>query len=304
MSSGGSRSAGCISRKSVDLVAQFFINSLIAGSIYALLAVSFNFMFAATRFFNLAHGSIVVIGAYGLYYFGRELEWSLWLAIPLAVAIAALVGFAVERLVYHPLRARGGSPMILLVASLGVMTVIHSILAIIFTSNFTTVLDPFEKTLFSFFNAHFTSVQLTIFLTSLVVSVLFFILMKKTLFGKVVAAVSDDEEVSQIVGINTNNVMAQVFLVGSAIAGLGGVLAGIDTGVSPSMDMVFLLKAVIAAIVGGVGSIYGGFLGAFLIGFAENFGILVIPSQWKDMIAFAILIVFMLVRPQGILGKK
>lgn len=126
---------------------------------------------------------------------------------------------------------------------------------------------------------------------------------KFTLFGKAVKAVGDDEEVSKIVGINTSKIIGRVFFIGSAIAGLAGILVGYDTGIEPTMGLSLLLKGVIASIIGGIGNVYGGVLGAFLLGFIENFGIWKISGEWKDAIAFGVLIIFLLFRPQGILKK-
>ena len=129
------------------------------------------------------------------------------------------------------------------------------------------------------------------------------LLLKYTMFGKAIKAVSDDEEVAKIVGINTNKIISYVFFIGSAIAGLGGILVGFDTGIEPTMGFALLLKGVIAAIIGGVGSIYGALIGAFLLGFVENFGIWQISGEWKDAIAFILLILFLIFRPRGIMNK-
>jgi branched-chain amino acid transport system permease protein len=109
--------------------------------------------------------------------------------------------------------------------------------------------------------------------------------------------------VAKIVGINTKKVIGWVFVIGSAIAGLAGILIGFDTGIEPTMGMSLLLKGVIASIIGGIGNVYGGVLGAFFLGFIENFGIWKISGEWKDAIAFGVLIIFLLFRPQGILRK-
>ncbi|MDO8655872.1 MAG: TIGR01841 family phasin, partial [Nanoarchaeota archaeon] len=116
-------------------------------------------------------------------------------------------------------------------------------------------------------------------------------------------ATQTQEEVSKIVGINTSKIIGRVFFIGSAIAGLAGILIGFDTGIEPTMGLSLLLKGVIASIIGGIGNVYGGVLGAFLLGFIENFGIWKISGEWKDAIAFGVLIIFLLFRPQGILRK-
>ena len=125
----------------------------------------------------------------------------------------------------------------------------------------------------------------------------------KTKLGKAVRAISDDENVAKIVGINTNKIIGYVFFIGSAIAGLAGILVGLDIGIQPTMGLGLLLKGVVAAVVGGMGNLYGGVLGSFLLGFVENFGIWKISGEWKDAIAFVLLIAFLIFRPKGIMNS-
>jgi branched-chain amino acid transport system permease protein len=127
--------------------------------------------------------------------------------------------------------------------------------------------------------------------------------LRMTMFGKAVRAINDDEEVAKMVGIDTDRIIGQIFFVGSAIAGLAGILIGFDTGLEPAMGMGLLFKGVIASVIGGIGNIYGGVAGAFMLGFVENFGIWKLPSEWKDAIAFSVLLVFLFFRPQGIFNK-
>lgn len=148
-----------------------------------------------------------------------------------------------------------------------------------------------------------TQTQLVILLSVALVTAGLVALLYKTQFGKAVRAISDDEEVARIIGINTNKIIGYVFFIGSAIAGLAGILVGFDVGIEPTMGLNLLLKGVIASIVGGVGNFYGGVLGAFLLGFVENFGIWKISGEWKDAIAFALLIIFLIFRPRGIMNK-
>lgn len=289
----------------MDIVPQLIANSIIAGSLYALVAMSFNLIFATTRFFNLAHGVVAAIGGYVVLYLGEQLGMSVWIAVPLAVLSGAVSGLLLELLLYRTLRARKASPLVLLIASLGAFTALQAVIAILFTSQFQTLGEVFGSTgLVRIAGAIITHTQVALFACALGVFAILWVMLKKTRFGKAVRAVSDDEEVAKIVGINTNRIIALVFIIGSAIVALAGILSGIDTGIEPTMGLGLLLKGVIAAIVGGIGSVPGGFLGAFLLGFVENFGIWHLSGQWKDAIAFAVLILFLLFRPQGILGKK
>jgi branched-chain amino acid transport system permease protein len=289
----------------MDIVPQLIINSLIAGSLYSLVAMSFNLVFGATRFFNLSHGVLAAVGAFTAFYFGKELGAPLWLAGLGGILAAAIFGYLLEVCIYRQLRKRKASNLVLLVASLGAFTMLQAIIAILFTSQFRTLSFFIESPGIAHISTGvMTYVQVGIFAISLLTLLGLWIVLAKTSFGRAVRAVSDDEEVAKIVGINTNKIIAAIFVIGSGIVGAAGILTGVDTGIEPTMGFWLLLKGVIAAIVGGIGSVYGGFLGAFLLGFAENFGIWFIAGEWKDAIAFTILILFLLFRPQGILGKK
>ncbi len=288
----------------MDILPQLILNSIIAGAIYSLLALGFNLIFGTVKFFDLGYGALTAVGGYGVFYFYKMLGLDLWLAVLLGVVIAALVGGAINFLVYRPLRARKSSSMVLMVASLGAFTAVQAIIAILFTSQFQTLSqNASAQRVYDIAGGVITEIQLIILVSDLVIMAGLALVLKKTMFGRAVRAVGDDEDVSKIVGINTDKVVGKVFLIGSAIAGLAGILIGFDTGIEPTMGMSLLLKGVIASIIGGIGNIYGGVLGAFLLGFVENFGIWKISGEWKDAIAFVVLILFLLFRPQGILRK-
>ena len=218
--------------------------------------------------------------------------------------MAAIVGYGLDKLIYLPLRKRKASNMALLIASLGAFTALQAVIAILFTSQFQILWQNYStQKIYEIFGGVITQTQLIILMSGILITVALVFILKKTLFGKMVRAVSDDEEAAKIIGIDTNKIISRIFIIGSAIAGLAGILVGFDTGIEPTMGMSLLLKGVIASIIGGVGSIYGGFLGAFLLGFAENFGIWKISGEWKDAIAFGLLIIFLLFRPQGIIKR-
>lgn len=289
----------------MDILPQIIVNGLIAGSIYALIAMGFSLIYGTTKFFNLTHGALAVIGGYAVFYFAGTLKFPMFVAIVLGIILAAFVGWLLEFFLYRVLRKKKASSMVILVASLGAFTALQAVVAMFFSSQFRTFSSFFgEHSVFRLGTAAATETQIWLFVIAILSFVGLWILLSKTQFGRAVRAVSDDEEVSRIVGINTNNVIGGAFIVGSALAGLAGILVGFDTGIEPTMGLGLLLKGVIAAIVGGVGNIQGAFLGAYLLGFAENFGIWHISGEWKDAIAFTILILFLLFRPQGILGQK
>jgi branched-subunit amino acid ABC-type transport system permease component len=287
----------------VDILPQLIINSLIAGAIYALIALGFNLVYGATKFFNLAHGVMAAVGGYTVFYFAKTLGWNIYLAVIIGVLLAGIAGYGLDKLVYLPLRQRKASNMVLLIASLGAFTALQAIIAILFTSQFQSLSKNVgAQNIYEIFGGVITQTQLIILISAIIIMIGLVLLLYKTQFGKAVRAISDDEEVSKIIGINTNKIIGYVFFIGSAIAGLAGILVGFDTGIEPTIGLGLLLKGVIASIVGGVGNIYGGMLGAFLLGLVENFGIWKISGEWKDAIAFGLLIVFLIFRPRGIMN--
>lgn len=288
----------------MDIVPQLIINSIIAGAIYSMIALGFNLIYGTAKFFDLGYGVLTAVGGYTVFYFSRTLGFDIYISIILGVFIAGCVGFLIEKIVYKKLRAKKASSMVFMVAALGVMTALQAIIAMIFSSQFQVFPVTINANTYQIFGGVITGIQLITLILIILIMFGLVLLLKFTKFGKAVKAVSDDEEISKIVGIDTNKIIGKVFFIGSAIAGLAGILVGFDTGIEPTMGFSLLLKGVIASIIGGIGNIYGGVLGAFLLGFIENFGIWKISGEWKDAISFGVLIIFLLFRPQGILRKK
>ena len=287
----------------MDILPQLVLNSIIAGAVYTMIALGFNLIYSTAKFFDLGYGVLTAVGGYAVFFLTRSLGLNIYLSIVLGLILAGLIGFVVEKLVYRPLRKRKASSMVLLVAALGVFTAIQAFIAILFSSQFQTLSSVGSSKTYDIFGGIITETQLIILIAGFVVMGGLALFLNKTIFGKAIKAVSDDEEVSKIVGINTEKIIGVVFFIGSAIAGLAGILVGFDTGIEPTMGMSLLLKGVIASIIGGIGNIYGGVIGAFLLGFVENFGIWQISGEWKDAIAFGLLIIFLVFRPQGIFKK-
>ena len=288
----------------MDIVPQLVANSIIAGSVYALVGLGFTLIYGAVRFFDLGYGVFTAVGGYTVFFLSKMLGLPVLPSVVLGVLVAGLLGFVVNIIVYKPIRKRGASNLVLLVASLGVLTMLQAVIAILFTSQFQTLSQNIvEQRTYNIFGGIITEIQVIILLSAFGVMIALALLLKKTKFGKAVRAISDDEEVAKTIGINTGKIIGYVFFIGSASAGLAGILIGFDTGIEPTMGLALLLKGVIAAIIGGVGNIYGAVLGAFLLGFVENFGIWQISGEWKDAIAFILLTVFLIFRPQGILPR-
>ena len=286
----------------MDFISQIIANSIIAASVYTLIAVGFNLIYGAVRFFNLAHGAMTAVGAYTVFFLVHQAGQPAWLSICAGVLVAGSVGWLLDRFVYRPLRNRGASQLTLLIASLGTFTALQAVVAVIFTSKFQILSrgGAVPET-FTIAGAVVTQTQLFIFISACAVLAGTLIFLRYTRFGKIVRAVSDDADAAKVLGINTDAVIGAVFFVGSAFAGLAGILVGYDTAIEPTMGLALLLKGVIAAIVGGIGSVGGAAVGAVLLGFVENFGIVYLSGEWKDAVAFALLLLFLLFRPGGIM---
>lgn len=291
------------------MLADLTINSLIAGSIYALIAITFVLIYRTVRFFHLAHGAVYTVGAYVAYTAVRFLpieSYALRLGVGVVAGmlIAAIVGVGIDRLVYSPLRRRKASDLILLLASFGAFIFIQNLIQMLYGAQILTIREGPVKQGHTFLGAVITNVQIVIILTSLVVLLVLWAFVKRTKLGKAMRAVADNPVAASTVGINPEKTIFWAFFIGSGLAGLAGILISFETNIEPTMGFSAILKGMIASIVGGIGSLPGAVLGAYLLGFAENFGIWKISAGWKDAISFAILILFLLIRPQGILGVK
>lgn len=282
---------------------QIAANSLITASIYGLLAVGFNLIYGTIRFFDISYGAIPVIAAYMTFLFAKILGWPVWVGVILGIVIASLSSYLIYKLVYKQLRDRKASKMVFLVAALGVYTVSISLIPIFFTSQFQTLSNLVNVKTITIGSAILTNIQIMTIILFAVISIIVALILKKTRLGKAVRAVADDEEVTKTMGVNTEAIISKVFLMGGAIAGLAGIMVGFDTGMDPNIGFGLLLKAVIACIIGGVGNIYAGVLGAILLAVIENVGVWYFSAEWKDLIAFTVLIIFLIFRPNGIVRK-
>ncbi|MFA5763422.1 MAG: branched-chain amino acid ABC transporter permease [archaeon] len=288
----------------MSIILQLFFNGLIAGAIYALVAAGFSLIYSTNKFVHFAHGSAIAVSAYVSYFLFSMLGLDFALTIILTLLFSALFGAGMHYLVYLPLRKRKASPLILLTASVALLILFESLILLIFGADVKTIgLIKVEKGM-EIFGAIITPLQVVIVIVSFALLFALWFLMKKTKIGKAMRAVADNKDVAEICGISANKIFAWSFAIGSVIAGIAGILVALEQNLEPVMGTNLMIKGFTAAIIGGVGSVPGAVLGAFLLGFAENFGIWFLPSGYKDAIAFVILFVFLLFRPQGILGIK
>ena len=283
---------------------QLLLNGIIAGSIYALIAIGFTVIYRTVKFFHFAHGIVYTAGAYFAYTLIISLHLNFALSFFLAIVLAAILGVAIDRLVYYPLRQQKASNLIFLLASFGVVIFIQNLIQLIYGAQILTIRTGPIKEGHHFLGAVITDIQILILVVSIILMIFLWLFIQKTKLGKAMRAVSDDPMAANVVGINPEKIILTSFAIGSALAGVAGILISFETNIEPTMGFSALLKGIIASIIGGIGSIPGAVLGGFFLGLAENLGIWKISAGWKDCIAFAILIIFLLLRPRGILGNK
>lgn len=283
---------------------QYIINTLLSATLILLFALSFMAIYNIVRFFHFAHAVIFTSGAYFAFLFNQLLGWSYFTAIPTAIILALLVGSAMEFFIYKPLRKRKSSAIVLLLASLGIYIVLQNLISLFFGDDTKSIRTWEVKEGIEIAGAYVTPVQIVIIAASiaLVILVAGYLSVAKT--GKAMRAVASDSELSKLSGIKSDRIILIAFAIGSALAGIAGILIALDVDMTPTMGMNMLLMGVVAMIIGGVGSIWGIVLGSLLLATAQNLAVWYISSQWMDASAFVILLIFLLFRPQGFMGKK
>lgn len=291
-----------------EVIAQLIVNGIIAGSIYALVALGLSMVYGILHFLNFAHGEMTMAGAYAFFLFYVMFGWPMWMAFILAIIAVAIVGIIIERLTFRPVR--NAPPLTSLITSIGVSLLLQSLALIAFGANIRTVRSGTIPKGREFLSVIITDTQITIIIVSLVLMVGLYFFLKYAKIGKAIRAVSDNKSVAAILGISPNKVIMSIFALGSALAAIAGILVAYEQNLEPTMGTMLGIKAFAAIILGGVGSIPGAVLGGYAIGLAENLGIGIsiagysVPSGYKDAIAFIIMIIVLLFIPTGILGTK
>jgi branched-chain amino acid transport system permease protein len=282
---------------------QYIVNGLVAGSMHGLLAASFALIYQTARFFHFAHASVFTLGAYLTYFGFRTLGLPLWLAVAGAIVLAGLVGWAQYAWIIGPISRRDGSSISLLLVSLGLMVAMQNLISMAAGDELKILIDrPVGEGLHLGF-ALVTPVQMWMIGCSAGALVCLGCFLSYTRYGLRIRAVADDPELATAFGLDPKRLTAGAFGVGSMMAAATAVLATLDTGLTPSMGFNALLMAVVAVVIGGVGSIPGALLGGLVIGLIQHLASAVVPTAWVESIAFLILIGFLLLRPHGLMGQ-
>jgi branched-chain amino acid transport system permease protein len=293
---------------------QQVINGLSLGSIYALIALGYTMVYGILKLINFAHGEVFMVGAYAGYYsatsFGIEAYEARGEAFPLYLAIlvlvmamgaAALLGVTVEFLAYRPVRS--AQRLTPLITAIGVSLFLQNAAMLVFSPNPRRYPAILREVRFEIGGVILTNIKLTIFVVALALMLGLHLLVQKTWTGRAMRALSVNLDAAKLMGVDTNRTISATFAIGSGLAAAGGILFGLDQIIiNPLMGVLTGLKAFVAAVLGGIGNIPGAVLGGLLIGLAEQLTAGYISPDYRDAITFVILILILLLKPEGLLG--
>jgi branched-chain amino acid transport system permease protein len=278
------------------------LNGLQLGSIYALVALGYTMVYGIILLLNFAHGDIIMVGAYISWIVMAQLGMSPVLAIILSVVGCTVLGVLIDKVAYAPLR--NAPRLSVLITAIGVSYFLENGAQLVFGADAKVVPTYFNLPNPQIGGATFNGVAILTVVVTAVSTIILTLLVQKTKFGKAMRAVSEDMGAARLMGINVNNTISFTFAVGSALAGIGAVLYSMAyTQATPTMGIMLGTKAFVAAVLGGIGSIPGAVIGGLLVGFAEVFVSAMGFSVWRDAVVFLLLIIVLIVKPTGILGR-
>ena len=283
----------------------YLINGISLGSVYSIIALGYTMVYGIARMLNFAHGDIIMVGGFTVFTIVTTMGGSPVVGILASVVVCTVLGVTIERVAYRPLR--DASPLAVLITAIGVSYLLQNVALLIFGSNarqFTSVITvPALKLAGG--KLSISSVTIVTILSCIVIMAALMTFINKTKMGQAMLAVSEDRGAATLMGINVNRTISVTFAIGSALAAVAGVLlCSAYPSLSPYTGSMPGIKAFVAAVFGGIGSIPGAFIGGILLGIIENLAKAYISSQLSDAIVFSVLIIVLLVRPTGILGKK
>lgn len=284
----------------------YLINGISLGSVYAIIALGYTMVYGIAKMLNFAHGDVIMVGSYVVFLLVSGLGLPPILGVLISMAACTVLGMTIEKVAYKPLRM-ASSPLAVLITAIGVSYLLQNIALLLFganTKSFTSVVTVPAVTLAD--GALTISGETIVTIAACIVIMTGLTLfIRKTKAGQAMLAVSEDKGAAQLMGINVNGTIALTFAIGSALAAVAGVLlCSTYPSLTPYTGAMPGIKAFVAAVFGGIGSIPGAMIGGILLGVIEIFGKAYISSQMADAIVFAVLIIVLLVKPTGILGKE
>jgi len=282
---------------------QQIVNGISLGSIYALIALGYTMVYGIIKLINFAHGDVFMVGAFVGFYAIKYWGLSFFPALTVSMLVCAILGVLIERIAYK--RLRGASRIAALITAIGVSLLIEYGTIYIRGAQPEAFPNALPNNTFTFLGATISSTSLFILAIAVVLMILLQFVVHRTKIGRAMRAVSYDVDAARLMGINVNRTISATFAIGSALAGAAGVIFGLYyTKIEPLMGIIPGLKAFVAAVLGGIGIIPGAAVGGLVLGLAETFVSAVGYSPWRDAAAFIILILILIFKPSGILGKN
>ena len=282
---------------------QIVINILLDACVIVLIGAGLFMTYRTIRFFNFAHAAVFSIGAYCVFFFKEWCGLSLYYSITLAVLLSVFLGCMMNSLIYHPLRHKGCSTLILILSSLGIYIALQNVISIVFGDDIKSIRSATIEEGINILGARITLNQILIIGTSVIIIISLMALLRCTKLGKALRAVASDPELANVSGINVDRIIQWSFAIGSALACAAGILVALDVDMIPTMGMNALMMGIVAVIIGGARNIYGVALGALLLAVAQHLSVWFIGSEWQDAMAFVVLFAFLIHRPQGFYSK-
>ena len=282
------------------------INGISLGSVYAIIALGYTMVYGIAKMLNFAHGDVIMVGAYVAFTVISTMHLPIWAGVLLSILICTVLGMTIEKIAYKPLR-NAGSPLAVLITAIGVSYFLQNLALLVFGSNtksFSSVVSMENVELFDG-QLIITGETIVTIISCIVIMICLTLFINKTKSGQAMLAVSEDKGAAQLMGINVNKTIALTFAIGSGLAAVAGVLlCSAYPSLSPYTGSMPGIKAYVAAVFGGIGSIPGALVGGILLGVIEILSKYYISSQLSDAIVFGMLIIVLLLKPTGIFGKK
>lgn len=287
----------------MQIFMQQLINGLSLGSIYALLALGYTMIYGIIKIIHFAHGDVYMLGAFFGYYTINVWHFNFITALFGSMIFCALVGMLIEFVAYRPLRH--SSRIAVLITAIGVSYFLENGMSVLFSGDTRDFPQVIKQVNYEWFGIRITNIQLLIFATTIILMIILQLIVKKTKMGRAMRAAAADPVAAELMGININGTISFVFAIGSAMAGAAGVLIGLYyNSIEPTMGLTPGIKAFVAAVVGGVGSIPGAAVGAVIIGCLESLMQAIGFSAFKDAAVYVVLIIVLLFLPAGLFGNK
>lgn len=287
----------------MQIFMQQLINGLSLGSIYALLALGYTMIYGIIKIIHFAHGDVYMLGAFFGYYTINVWHFNFIMALFGSMIFCALVGMLIEFVAYRPLRH--SSRIAILITAIGVSYFLENGMSVLFSGDTRDFPQVIKQVNYEWFGIRVTNIQLLIFATTIILMIVLQLIVKKTKMGRAMRAAAADPVAAELMGININGTISFVFAIGSAMAGAAGVLIGLYyNSIEPTMGLTPGIKAFVAAVVGGVGSIPGAAVGAVIIGCLESLMQAIGFSAFKDAAVYVVLIIVLLFLPAGLFGNK